>query len=225
MNVFTEKTAVVFGGTGLIGQHLITELIQDALYKEIVVVTRGEFPIDHFKIIHKRINFNNAKEIKDCIPKGSIVFSAIGTTNARVKGDKLKYREIDHDITLNIACSCLDQEAARFLYVSSGGANAGSKNFYLKLKGEIDEAVTALNLNSTLIFRPSLLLGTRKEFRFGERIAQVVMPLISFVFPKNLKPIRAKDVAKVMLQLSKSKYTGTVVVENWEQRQLAALMD
>jgi uncharacterized protein YbjT (DUF2867 family) len=224
MNVFTEKTAVVFGGTGLIGQHLLSALIQDALYKEIVVVTRGELPIDHFKISHKRINFKNTKEIKDCIPKGSIVFSAIGTTNAKVKGDKAIYRTIDHDITLNIARGCLDQEAARFLYVSSGGANAGSKNFYLKLKGEIDEAVTALNLNSTLVFRPSLLLGPRKEFRFGERIAQVVMPLISFVFPKNLKPIRAKDVAKVMLQLSKSKYTGTVVVDNAQQRELAALM-
>lgn len=225
MNRFTEKTAVVFGSTGLIGQHLLNGLIQDTLFKDILVVTRRPLAIDHYKLIHKQINFNSPHEIKDCIPEGSIVFSAIGTTNAQVKGDKAKYREIDHDITLNIAQGCLDKEAARFIYVSSSGANAASHNFYLKLKGEIDETVTTLNLNSTLIFRPSLLIGSRKEFRFGEKIAQFLMPLISFAFPKNLKPITAKNVAKVMIQLSKSKYSGTVVVENWQQLELAALLE
>ncbi|MFM1877724.1 MAG: hypothetical protein RLZZ241_590 [Bacteroidota bacterium] len=225
MNVFTEKTAVVFGATGLIGRHLLTLLIQDPLYKEIIVVTRGPMEIEHYKIFHKRINFDNPKAIKDAIPKESIVFSAIGTTNAKVKGNKEIYRTMDHDITLNIARGCLENGAFRFLYVSSSGANPESSNFYLRLKGEIDVAVTALNLKSALIFRPSLLLGTRKEFRFGEKIAQLLMPIFSFAFPKQMKPIPAKAVAKVMIQLSKSKYSGTVVIENSQQLELADLME
>ena len=91
------------------------------------------------------------------------------------------------------------------MYVSSLGADAKSKGFYLKLKGEIDAAVAAVNLPSTSVFRPSLLLGNRKENRPGERIAQLLMPLFSFLMPLNYKPISGETVASALLNASKSK--------------------
>ena len=95
--------------------------------------------------------------------------------------------------------------------LKSCGANIESKNFYLNLKAEIENAVLDLDLNSTSIFRPSLLLGKRKESRFGENIAQIIMPLISFMMPSIYKPIKAKDVAKAIIQISKKTISGVKI--------------
>ena len=93
--------------------------------------------------------------------------------------------------------------------------NIRNSNFYLKLKGEIENAVLELDLPSTLILRPSLLLGTRNEYRFGERIAQRVMPLTSFLFPPSMKPISATRVAKILIDLSKKgKSVKSKTIEN-----------
>jgi uncharacterized protein YbjT (DUF2867 family) len=162
----------------------------------------------------RRINFSSQKEVEGVVENSSVVFSCIGTTQARVKGDKDAYRKIDYDITLSIAKACKTKNVSSFLYVSSAGAKRSSAGFYLKLKGEIDDAVTALNLPSTTILRPSLLLGKRNEFRFGEKIAQLVMPLFAFLLPKKLRPIKGEKVAKAMIDLSKSSQKGTHIVEN-----------
>ena len=90
------------------------------------------------------------------------------------------------------------------MVVSSSGANLNSNSFYLKLKGEIEKSILDLNLKSTSVFRPSLLLGKRKEKRLGEKIAQIIMPFFSFLMPKNYKPIKADLVAKSMVNVSKS---------------------
>jgi len=104
----------------------------------------------------------------------------------------------------------------QFQLVSSGGADASSTNFYLKLKGEIERDIFDLGLSSTIIFRPSLLLGIRKEFRFGERFAQLLMQLFSFLFPANYKPIKAELVASKMNVYSKLSLTGNHIISNKE---------
>ena len=111
-------------------------------------------------------------------------------------------------IIFNIANACKQKNINQFIYVSSLGANANSSNFYLRLKGEIDEAVAKLNLNSTYVFRPSVLLGKRNESRPGEKIMQFVMPLLDFMIPLNSKAIKAEDVAKSMLNTTKNYKSG-----------------
>jgi len=152
-----------------------------------------------------------------------VVFSCIGTTQAQVRGDKKAYRKIDYDITHNIALGCKTKQVDHFLFVSSAGANSGSSNFYMGLKGEIDDAVLNLKLNATTIFRPSLLLGKRTNFRSGERLAQIIMPLFSFLMPTKLKAIRGERVAKAMFDQSKLKNIGNRVIENkalllWDEK-------
>ncbi len=210
-----ERNAVVFGGTGLIGTLLIQFLCEDTYFDRVKVFTRRPIPLSHPKIQSKILDFYDGSAFKKEIEKNDLVFSALGTTQAKVKGDKQVYRSIDFDMTLKIAEACKVKNASSFLFVSSSGANALSSNFYLKLKGEIENAVLELDLPSTLILRPSLLLGTRNEYRFGERIAQRVMPLTSFLFPPSMKPISATRVAKILIDLSKKgKSVNSKTIEN-----------
>ena len=208
--------AVLFGGTGLTGSCILDLLKYDSDFKSIIVVSRKTLTHSSNKISNKVIDFSNPFEIESCIKQDSIVFSCIGTTQAQVKGDKKKYREIDFDITLNIANACKKLNAKKFLFMSSGGANSSSSNFYLKLKGEIEDAVIKIKNNSLFILKPSLLLGRRNNSRFIENIGQIIMPLFSILLPDSIKAIEATTVAKCMLELSKSDLSNLNIIENKE---------
>jgi dTDP-4-dehydrorhamnose reductase len=208
--------AVLFGGTGLTGGCILDLLNNDSDFKSIIVVSRKTFTHSSNKISNMVIDFSDPLEIERSIKKDSIVFSCIGTTQAQVKGDKKKYREIDFDITLNIANACKKLSAKKFLFISSGGANSSSSNFYLKLKGEIEDAVIKTKNNSLFILKPSLLLGKRNNNRFMENIGQIIMPLFSILLADSIKAVKATLVAKCMLELSKSKRSNLNIIENKE---------
>ena len=206
--------AVLFGGTGLTGNHILNLLNNDSDFKSILVVSRKKITYSSNKISNKVINFSEPIEIESCIKKDTIVFSCIGTTQAQVKGNKKKYKEIDFDITLNIANSCKKLNAKKFLFISSGGAKSSNSNFYLKLKGEIEDAVIKTNNNSLFILKPSLLIGKRKNSRFIESIGQIIMPLFSYLLPQSIKAVKASTLAKCMLELSKSELNGINIIKN-----------
>jgi len=211
-----KSVAVLFGGTGLTGSYLLDLLIKDSSFDSLIVVSRKNLTIRHKKISNRIIDFSNSKEIEGCIVRDSIVFSCIGTTQSQVKGDKKKYKEIDFDITLNIAHACKKLSAKKFLFISSGGAKSSSSNFYLKLKGEIEESVINTNNNTLFIFKPSLLIGVRKNRRFLEGIGQILMPLFSYLLPPSIKAVKASTVASAMINFSKSNLIGVNTIENKE---------
>ena len=208
--------AVLFGGTGLTGSCILDLLNNDPDFKRIIVVTRNIFTHSSNKISNKVIDFSDPAVIESCIKQDSIVFSCVGTTQTQVKGDKNKYRAIDYDITLNIANACEKLNAKKFLFVSSGGANSSSSNFYLKLKGEIEEAVLKTKQKFLFILKPSLLIGKRKNSRFIESIGQIIMPLFSIFLPDSIKAVKANTVAKCMLEISKSELSNLNIIENKE---------
>lgn len=208
--------AIVFGATGLIGSHLIALLAQDDEVSKITAITRREVQSADPKVKYKKIDFSNTDELQASIVEGSHVFSAIGTTQAQVKGNKDVYRSIDFDITCEVAKACVSHSAELFQFVSSSGADASSTNFYLKLKGEIEDAIMQTELKSLRIYRPGLLMGQRKEYRFGERIAQFLMPKLTWLLPAAYRPVEASSVAAQMLALAKSNATGKKIIENEE---------
>ena len=208
--------AIVFGATGLIGSHLIALLAQDDEVSKITAITRREVQSADPKVKYKKIDFSNTDELQASIVEGSHVFSAIGTTQAQVKGNKDVYRSIDFDITCEVAKACVSHSAELFQFVSSSGADASSTNFYLKLKGEIEDAIMQTELKSLRIYRPGLLMGQRKEYRFGERIAQFLMPKLTWLLPAAYRPVEASSVAAQMLALAKSNTTGKKIIENEE---------
>jgi len=202
------KQVTLFGATGLIGGYLLEFLLKDSEIHLINVVGRNPFHLQHDKINNIVIDFEDVSSISNSITGSEAVFVSIGTTMSKVNGDKIMYKSVDFDIIFNIANACKQKNINQFIYVSSLGANPNSSNFYLRLKGEIDEAVAKLNLNSTYIFRPSILLGKRNESRPGEKIMQFVMPLLDFMIPSNSKAIKAEDVAKSMLNTIKNYKSG-----------------
>jgi uncharacterized protein YbjT (DUF2867 family) len=200
--------ATLIGATGLIGSHLLELLLNDEYFDTVRILVRRPFEPDHPKLEKKLVDFSDIESFRLALEDSEVVFCAIGTTQKKVKGNKDTYRKIDYDITVNTARFCKLNGCENFVFVSSVGANSKSNNFYLKLKGEIEEAVAAVGLKNVHIMQPSLLLGKRRESRFGEKIAQRVMPVISFLLPAKYKPAKAINVAKAMIRLVKEKQIG-----------------
>ena len=193
----------LFGATGLIGNEILKLLENESDFEKINVVSRRPVELKSRKSSLNIIDFKDFNSYLDVIDGSDIVLAAIGTTQSKVGFNKKKYREIDFDIISNAVKACKEKNVKHFSFVSSAGADINNKSFYLKLKGEIEKEVESKQLNSSTVYRPSLLLGNRKENRFGEKVAQILIPLISFLFPDNYKPIKAIDVAKAMVTESK----------------------
>jgi uncharacterized protein YbjT (DUF2867 family) len=207
------KTATILGSTGLIGGHLLELLKNDREYDVIRIVVRRPVIFDHPKIKVIVIDFADEAAFRAAISESDVVFCAVGTTNSKVKGDKSAYRRVDFDIPVNAARFCGELGCNRFLLVSSIGADSKSKNFYLRLKGEVEDAIRNTNIQAISIFQPSFLLGDRQENRGGEKVVQVMSASLSFLFPSRYKPIKAQDVARSMVIVSKTDTSGTTIYQ------------
>ena len=201
--------AAIFGSTGLIGSNILKELEDDKCFSKVNVITRKPVQLKDSKFQNIVIDFNDINTIKNSLNNCDIVFVSIGTTQSKVNWDLRKYKKIDYEIPLNIASLAKSLNINKYLIVSSAGADINAKGFYLSLKGQIENDIIKIGIKNTYIFRPSLLMGKRKEKRIGEKIAQFIMPLFSFLLPSNYKPIYAKDVAKSMIRLSKTTINTT----------------
>lgn len=210
----SNKKATLLGATGLIGGYLLELLKNDETYTEIKILVRRQVDINHQKIKTAVIDFEDKPTFQSEIIPGSVIFCAIGTTNTKVKDNKALYRKVDYDIPINAAKFGLAKGCPQFIVVSSVGADSKSSNFYTKLKGEVEDKLSELNILTLHIFRPSILLGKRKEFRLGETLAKLFMNTFSFLMPAKIKPIQAKTVAKAMLSVSKSPNKGIKIYHN-----------
>lgn len=206
----------LFGSTGLIGNEILKLLEKDDYFKNINVISRREIKLNSKKSKLKLIDFSNYDDYLSVIENSDIVLAAIGTTQSKVNFNKKKYVDIDLGIVSKIAKACKEKKVKHFSFVSSAGADIKNKSFYLKLKGQIEQEVKSYKLNSSSVYRPSLLLGKRTESRYGEQLAQFIIPLISFLMPSNYKPIEAIKVAKAMVNESK-KYSSGFKIFHYDQ--------
>ena len=206
----------LFGSTGLIGNEILKLLEEEDYFKNINVISRREVKLKSKKSKLKLIDFSNYDDYLSAIENSDIVLAAIGTTQSKVNFNKKKYVDIDLGIVSKIAKACKEKKVKHFSFVSSAGANIKNKSFYLKLKGQIEQEVKSYRLNSSTVYRPSLLLGKRSESRYGEQLAQFIIPLISFLMPSDYKPIRAFKVAKAMVNESK-KYNSGFKIFHYDQ--------
>jgi uncharacterized protein YbjT (DUF2867 family) len=205
------QNAVVLGATGLIGGLLLQKLLNDDAFATITILVRKPVDIQHAKLKTIVTDFNNLEQFKANIDKPDVVFSCIGTTQKNVKGDNVLYTKIDFDIPTHAALFAKEAGCESFLIVSSVGANAKAKNFYLRLKGQVENAVSNSGINSVHIFQPSMLLGNRKEHRVGEGFLQTTIKALSVFFTGKLrkyKAIEAADVAVAMANAAKEPEPG-----------------
>jgi uncharacterized protein YbjT (DUF2867 family) len=212
MEEIKRKTVTLLGATGLIGSQLLDLLEKDDAIEKIFVPLRREMDFPHKKIEMAIINFADKKALCQMISQSDAVFCAVGTTMKKVKGDKAAYRKIDYEIPVNAAQCCNEGACSHFLLVSSVGADSRSKNFYLKLKGETEDMIQSLGLSSVSIFRPSMLLGKRKEFRLAEVIAQLIMTPFSLLIPQKYRPVQANIVALAMVRYLQKSAKGIKIL-------------
>jgi uncharacterized protein YbjT (DUF2867 family) len=215
-----QKTAALIGATGLIGSHLLAILQDDDAFKTIRVIVRRPVAFNHPKIKVMVIDFAYEAAFKAGIAGCDTVFCAVGTTNAKVKGDKEAYRKVDYDIPVKAAMFCAETGCKQFLLVSSVGANSKGGNFYLKLKGEVEDKVKSIGIQSVSIFQPSMLLGKRQESRPAEATVQAISKSLAFLFPSKYKPIAAGMVAKAMIAASKLDKPGFHIYQFREMKAL-----
>lgn len=210
-----SRKACLLGATGLIGKELVRLLLNEPYYNEVHLLVRRPVAIIHPKLVVHVIDFSKADQYKAGIAGCETVFCAIGTTLKKVKGDREAYRRIDYDIAVTAASVAAAAGVFGFSLVSAVGADANNnQNFYLKLKGVVEEAVSKQRIPQVHIFRPSLLMGNRQEKRLGEGIAQFLAPVFSpllFGKWKIYKPIQAGLVANAMLQAAKSTGKGVFI--------------
>ena len=195
------KTALIAGSTGLIGSDLLKLLVENTEYEKIHVLVRREIQVESPKIITHIINFDEL-DVFDAGISPDHVFCTLGTTIKKAK-TRENFRKVDYDYVLALGKMVKKKNTAKFLMVSSLGANAKSMIFYNRVKGEIEKALTELNLEHLFIFRPSLLMGNRQEHRSGEKTITSVYKVINPIFAgklKKYKGIQSIQVARALIE-------------------------
>lgn len=206
-----QLTAVVLGATGLTGQLVLTELLNNNDYKIIRALVRNPVKIIHPKLQQRVVDFSDKKDFEIKMGDGDVIFSCIGTTQKKVRGDKNLYEKIDHDIPVDAAEIGIAHGFKKFLVISAVGANENSSNFYLRLKGKTEKSLQQFPFESVSIFQPSLINGRRNETRFTEQLAATMMDLVSFLFLgpfRKYHAIGADTIARAMVYESRQNKTG-----------------
>ena len=197
------KTALVFGSSGLVGQQLVQQLIQNNSYQKIKLFVRKKLNIQNPKVEFIKTKFDNLEKLSSSI-KGDDCFFCIGTTKKN-SPEKSEYQRVELELPKKIANLAKQNDVQSFIFVSSGYANSKSSGDYLRFKGLVEEELISLKFNNLGILRPSFLLGNRKEKRIGEKIGITIFKMLSpfMVGPlKRMKPIHVKTVAGAMIKIA-----------------------
>ena len=209
------KTAIVFGSSGLVGQQLVQQLIQNNTYQKIKLFVRKNPNLVNSKIEIIETKFDNFDLLSSKI-KGDDCFFCIGTTKKNTP-DKSEYKQIELDLPKKIANLAKQNDIQSFIFVSSGYANSKSSGDYLRFKGLVEEELISLKFNVLGILRPSFLLGNRKEKRIGEKIGIIIFQILSPLMMgplKRMKPIHVKLVANAMINIAQSDFKQTIFESN-----------
>jgi len=210
------RRVLLAGATGLVGTHAM-QAAREHPSLRLVALTRREAPIPRGTRMEMRVAEPSRWPEAVAAVAPEAVICALGTTR-RKAGSEEAFRAVDHDLVLELAAAARKAGVANFVLVSSVGADATGKAFYLRVKGEVEAAVTRLGFRRLDILRPGLLRGRRGgDRRPLERLAMLASPLASLLLHGNKRRYRAIDarsVAAAALQLACEKAAGRFVHEN-----------
>jgi uncharacterized protein YbjT (DUF2867 family) len=194
------RTALLLGGSGLVGNELLSRLLVHEGYLRVRAVVRSPLGVEHPKLHQIVAPLDRPGELAgEC--EADDIYCCLGTT-LKTAGSEQAFRNVDHDLPLAFARITSSKNARQFLLVSSTGAHAGSSILYLRVKGETERDVSAQPFHAVHIFRPSMLLGRRKERRWEDTVVAPVLKALNGVMIGGLKkyrPVPAAVVARAML--------------------------
>ena len=199
--VSTPRTALLAGATGLVGRALLSMLLASKYYRSVHVLLRRT-PPDIKASPKLKIHQVDFARLPAALPTVDDVFIALGTT-IKVAGSEAAFRQVDLDFVVNIARAARAAGATRLAVVSALGADAKSRVFYNRVKGEMQVAIAQLGYESVVIAQPSMLLGDRvalgQPARSGEVWAARLLGPLGWIVPKGVRPIPARTVASALL--------------------------
>jgi uncharacterized protein YbjT (DUF2867 family) len=206
------KTALVIGATGLTGSELVKQLLDDPQFDKVIVFVRRETGISHPKFTERIIDFNNPESWQDLVD-GDVLFSCLGTTIKKA-GSRDAQWKIDHTYQFRFAEIAAKNGVPCYVLISSAGADSGSGNFYLRMKGSLEDDVQKLPFRKCIIIRPGLLSGDRKESRPGEKWGEIALRIVNAIgLFKQYRPIPADSVAQAMIVASGLQDSGTIIYQ------------
>lgn len=217
------REVLVAGASGVVGSQVLSLLLAQAEVTRVVALVRRPLPITHPRLVQHVVDFSQLDNLHATC-HADTAFCCLGTTIDQA-GSQAAFRAVDHDAVLAFARLAQRMGVSHFLAVSAVGASATSANFYSRVKGEVEQRLRDLGFPRLTLLQPSLLTGPRDEFRLGERIAQVVMPLFSPLMLGGLaryRPIPSGTVAAAMVAAARDDASGQVVLHWPELTSLAA---
>lgn len=212
------KRAIVFGASGFVGSHLLSELLNNSDYGQVIAIARKSLSITHPGLKTVIADYNSLADVKSEIAADE-VFIALGTTKTN-SPKKAEYYQVDHEYPVLAARIAKERGAKSVFLVTAVGANPNSKFFYVRTKGETERDVIALNFEHTHIFRPSMIMGKRKEKRslLEEALMTfwfILNPLLTWKGDKY-KGITGEDIAKALIKSAKNQ-TEKLKIYHWRE--------
>lgn len=205
------RVALVAGATGLVGQEILADLLADKAYTSVHVLGRRALPRKHAKIVEHIVDFGalpNLPRVDDC-------FIALGTT-IKTAGSQAAFKAVDLTAVEAVARAALAAGASKLGVVSAMGADADSRVFYNRIKGEMETSLAGMGFKRLVIARPSMLDGHREALnqaaRPGERVGLQLMRYMRPLIPSNYRAIQAKDVADALVRAVKSEKPGVATL-------------
>jgi len=215
-----RRRAAIAGATGLVGHELTRELLDTGNTEVHLLVRRALGDVDRRAVVHV-VDFARF----DALPPLDDLYCALGTT-IKVAGSEEAFRRIDFDAVVAVARAARASGATRLAVVSALGADATSRVFYNRVKGQMEAAVSELGFDSVVIARPSLLTGDREALgqptRLGERVAIAFTAPLRAILPAGVRPIEARVVARAMVHALASAAAGVTVLDSAQLQSLGA---
>ncbi|CAN7562665.1 NAD-dependent epimerase/dehydratase family protein [Rossellomorea sp. LjRoot5] len=214
-----SRVALIAGATGLVGSHLSEILLKSPEYIKVISFVRRESGMKHEKLDERIISFDGMK----LLPHEEIddVFCCLGTTIKKA-GTKHAFKKVDYEYPIQLGKLGKEHGARQYLVISSIGAKPESPFFYSQVKWNLEKELKELHYPSLHIFRPSLLLGERQEFRLGEKAGEIFSRAVRPVMVGRLKRYRSipgKQVAYGMYRAAIGTYSEEVTIHESEQIQ------
>jgi len=215
-----QGTAIIFGASGAVGSQLLQQLLEEKRYDRVIAFVRRPLPISHPELEVHIDPLDDPERIADQI-RGDHLFCCLGTTS-RKAGSKEAFRKVDLDLPVALASIASRNKVPAFLVISSIGAGESARGFYLRTKTAMEEGVKQSAFELLAILRPSLLLGPRNDFRFGELVGKglnfIFNPLL-FGRMKKYRGIRTRVVARAMITIANTR-NGFMVCESDEIQEI-----
>lgn len=209
-----KKSALIVGATGATGSHLLKQLLAHQNYSRVIVLARRELECAHAKLQQHVIDFDHPESWANLV-KADEVFSALGTTLKQAGSKQAQYK-VDVEYQRWVAEAAKANAVQRYFLVSSPNANSRSPNFYLKMKGELEDAVRALGFEHCVFFKPSIIESERPDGRLGEKLGGLVLNKLTSTFGimKKYRPIKDHELAMAITNVAQSKLPdGVLTIE------------